>query len=71
MTDVTDTDEMYKIFNEFNKWINELKGDCLAGEDEQIDDVIENTSWVYNNQLKFFMIIYLRIKKENSNKTNI
>ena len=64
MTDVTDTDEMYKIFNEFNKWINELKGDCLAGEDEQIDDVIENTSWVYKKHQNVLMIIYLSINKE-------
>ena len=29
---------------QFNNEINELKGYHLAGDDEQIDDVIENTS---------------------------
>ena len=42
LTEVTDNDEMYKLFNEFNNEINELKSDYLAGQDEEIDDVIEN-----------------------------
>ena len=54
LTEVTDTDEMYKMFNEFNNEINELKSDYLAGQDEKINDVIENASIVYNNQLIFF-----------------
>ena len=57
LTEVTDTDEMYKMFNEFNNEINELKSDYLAGQDEKINDVIENASIVYNNQLIFFLII--------------
>ena len=54
LTEVTDTDEMYKMLNEFNNEINELKSDYLAEQDQEIDDVIENASLVYNNQLKFF-----------------
>ena len=54
LTEVTDTDKMYKTFNEFNNEINELKSDYLAGQDEDINDVIENASIVYNNQLNFF-----------------
>ena len=42
LTEVTDNDEMYKLFNEFNNEINELKSDYLAEQDEEIDDVIEN-----------------------------
>ena len=42
------------MFNEFNNEINELKRDYMAGQDEQVDDVIENASLVYNIQLKFF-----------------
>ena len=57
LTEVTDTDEMYKMFNEFNNEINELKSDYLAGQDEKINDVIENASIVYNNQLIFFLKI--------------
>ena len=38
----------------FNNEINELKSDYLAGQDEEIDDVIQNVLLVYNNQLKFF-----------------
>ena len=34
---------MYKVLNEFNNDINELKSGYLAGQDEEIDDVIENT----------------------------
>ena len=57
MTEVTDNDEMYKLFNEFNNEINELKSDYLAGQDEEIDDVIENALIVYNNQLIFLINI--------------
>ena len=64
LTEVTDTDETYKMLNEFNNETNELKSDYLAGQDEEIDDVIENASLVYNNQLNFLMIIYLGITKE-------
>ena len=56
LTDVTDTDEWYKMLNEFHNEINELKSDYLARHDEDIDDVIENTSIVYNNQLNFLKI---------------
>ena len=42
LTEVTDTDEMYKMVNEFNSEVNELKSDYLVGQDEEIDDVIEN-----------------------------
>ena len=42
MTEVTNADEMYKILNEFDNEINELKSEYLAGQDEEIDDVIEN-----------------------------
>ena len=38
--------------NEFNSKINKLKGDYLAGQDEEIEDVLGNASLVYNNQLK-------------------
>ena len=57
MTEVTDNDEMYKLFNEFNSEINELKSDYLAGQDEEIDDVLENALIVYNNQLIFLINI--------------
>ena len=53
-TEVTHTDEMYKMLNEFNNKINELKCDYLNGKDEEIDDAIGNASTVYNNQLNFF-----------------
>ena len=49
-TEVTNIDEMYKMLNEFNNEINELKSYYLARQDEEIDDVIENDSLVYNNQ---------------------
>ena len=57
LTEVTDNDEMYKLFNEFNNEINELKSDYLAGQDEEIDDVIENALIVLNNQLIFLINI--------------
>ena len=64
MTEVTVTGEMYKMLIEFNNEINELKGYYLAGDDEQIADVIENTSWVYKKHQNVLMIIYLSINKE-------
>ena len=42
------------MLNEFNNDINELKNDYLTGQDEEIDDIIENASIVYNCQLNFF-----------------
>ena len=42
LTKVTNTDEMYKMLNEFNNKTNEVKSDYLARQDEEIDDVIEN-----------------------------
>ena len=37
---------MYKMLNELNNEINELKSDYLARQDKEIDDVIENASLV-------------------------
>ena len=54
LTEVTDSDEMYKMLNEFNNEINELKSDYLTGQDQQTDDVIENGSIFYNNQSNIF-----------------
>ena len=54
LTEVTDTDEMYKMLNDFNNEINELKGDYLAGREKEIDDILENILLVYSNQLKLF-----------------
>ena len=62
-TEVTDSDEMYKMLNDFSKEINEWKSDYLTGEDEELDDVIENVSSAYNNHLEFFMV-YWKINKE-------
>ena len=62
-TEVTDSDEMYKMLNDFSKEINEWKSDYLTGEDEELDDVIENVSSAYNNHLEFFMV-YWKISKE-------
>ena len=42
------------MLNEFNIVINESKSDYLTRQDEEIDDVIENASIVYNNELIFF-----------------
>ena len=61
--EVTDSDEMCKMLNDFSKKINELKSDYLTGEDEELDDVIENISSAYNNHLEFFMV-YWKINKE-------
>ena len=48
---------------EFNNEINELKSNYLVGQDEEIDDVIENTSLVYENQLKSFDDYILKNKQ--------
>ena len=34
--------------------MNELKSNYLVWQDEEIEDVIENASLVYDNQLKVF-----------------
>ena len=70
LTKVSDIDEMYKMLNKFNNNINELKSNYLVRQDEEIDDVIENVSLVYNNQLNFFDYYILKDKQKNSNKTN-
>ena len=54
---------MYKMVIEFNNEINELKSNYLVGQDEEIDDVIENTSLVYENQLKSFDDYILKNKQ--------
>ena len=59
---------MYRILNEFNNEINELKSDCLVGQDEEVDDVIETGSLVYNNQLKFFDDYILKDKQKTPTK---
>ena len=48
---------MYKMCNEFNNEINELKSDYLSRQDEKIDDVIENALLVYNSQLTRIVIV--------------
>ena len=40
--------------NHFNNEINELKSEYLTRQDEEVDDVIKNSSLVYNNQLSFW-----------------
>ena len=65
MTEVTDTDEMYQMVNEFNSDVNELKSDYLVGQDEEIDDVIENVLLICN---KVFLWVYTGDKTKNSNK---
>ena len=49
LTEITDTDEMYKTLNEFNNELNELKSDYLARQDKEIDNVIENASFITMN----------------------
>ena len=49
--------------NEFINEINELKSDYMAGQDKEIDDVIENDSLVYNSQLKFSDNYILKYKQ--------
>ena len=59
---------MYRILNEFNNEINELKSDCLVGQDEEVDDVIETGLLVYNNQLNFFDDYILKDKQKTPTK---
>ena len=47
--------------------MNELKSDYLVWQSEEIEDVIENASLVYNNQLKVFDDI-LKNKKRTPTK---
>ena len=61
LTEVTDTDEIYKV-------LSELKSDYLAGQDEEIDDVTENASLVYNNELKFFDDYIINNKQKTPTK---
>ena len=49
LAEVTNIDEMYKMLQELNNKISELKSDCLVGEDEKINDVIKNASLIHNN----------------------
>ena len=37
------------MVNEFSSEVNELKSDYLVGQDEEIDDVIENALLICNN----------------------
>ena len=53
LTELTDSNEMYIMLNEFNNEIIEWKSHYLAQQDEEFDDVLENALLVYNNQLKF------------------
>ena len=53
LTELTDSNEMYIMLNEFNNEIMEWKSHYLAQQDEEFDDVLENALLVYNNQLKF------------------
>ena len=68
LTEVTDTDDMFEMLNEFSNEINELKSDYFAGKNEEIDDIIENTSLVYNNQLRFFDDYILKYKQKTPAK---
>ena len=53
LTELTDSNEMYIMLNEFNNEIIEWKSHYLTQQDEEFDDVLENVLLVYNNQLKF------------------
>ena len=53
LTELTDTDKMHKMLNEFKNEINELKNFYLARQDEEIGEVIENALLLYNNQFFF------------------
>ena len=44
LTEVTDTDEMVRMLKQFGNEINELKGNYLARQNQEIDDVIEKAS---------------------------
>ena len=68
MTEGTDTDDMFEMLHEFSNEINELKSDYFAGKNEEIDDIIENTSLVYNNQLRFFDDYILKYKQKTPTK---
>ena len=68
LREVNDTNEMYKMCNEFNNQKNELNSDYLTGQDEEIDGVIENAWLVYNNQLKLLDDYMLKNKQRTSTK---
>ena len=68
LREVNDTNEMYKMCNEFNNQKNELNSDYLTGQDEEIDGVIENAWLVYNNQLKLLDDYMLENKQRTSTK---
>ena len=68
LREVNDTNEMYKMCNEFNNQKNELNSDYLTGQDEEIDGVIENAWLVYNNQLKLLDDYMLKHKQRTSTK---
>ena len=68
LTEFAGTDKMYKMLNELNNEINELKSDCLARQEEDIDDVIQNALLVYKNQLKFFDAYILKSKQRTPAK---
>ena len=53
LIEVTGIDEIYEILNKFNKEINKLKSDYLTKQYEEIGNIIENASIIYNNQLIF------------------
>ena len=44
LTEVTDTDEMVRMLKQFGNEINESKGNYLARQNQEIDDVIEKAS---------------------------
>ena len=44
LTEVTDTDEMVRMLKQFGNEITELKGNYLARQNQEIDDVIEKAS---------------------------
>ena len=68
LREVNDTNEMYKMCNEFNNQKNELNSDYLTGQDEEIDGVIESAWLVYNNQLKLLDDYMLKNKQRTSTK---
>ena len=68
LREVNDTNEMYKMCNEFNNQKNELNSDYLTGQDEEIDGVIESAWLVYNNQLKLLDDYMLKHKQRTSTK---
>ena len=56
----------WKCLMKINQWkclmsLTMKSGDYLAGKDEEIGDVIQNASLVYNNQLQ----MYWKINKEH------